>query len=445
MATPVLMPQAGQSMTEGKIVEWYVKEGATVVRGDELLAIETDKATLEVESPADGVVRKIYYDADAIVAVLSVVAVIGTAEEKIDFEAIRSSSPGGAATSSAAAAKPSAPRSPTRPKPAKRVSSSKPVKPAASVVAPAAPTSAPGTVGAADNGSGGAVRCSPLARRLARIRGIDLASVRGTGPQGRIIKRDVEAGGQGANAPVSAAAGALAVTPQRPYPEPSPRPPAHVPIEGMRRAIATALERSKSEAPHFYLSVEIDVTAALALRSRLATDGLKVSVNDLVVRAAAVALADEPRVNCRVTAESIEYPDEVNIGIAVGLEDGLVVPVVVGAQDRDLAGTAEETQRIIAAAHEGRLVGMGQGTFTISNLGMEGVVSFTAIINPPEGAILAVGAALPRAVPVGGGFLQRSILKATLSADHRAIDGVLAARFMARLRHLLENPERLER
>jgi len=214
-------------------------------------------------------------------------------------------------------------------------------------------------------------------------------------------------------------------------------------MEGMRKAIATALQKSKQSIPHFYATASIDVTAALDLKRGLEASGTKLSLNDIIVRASAVALADEPRVNCRVSADRIEYPATVNIGIAVGTDDGLVVPVVLQAESRDLAGTAAECRRVIDSALAGKLIGSGQGTFTISNLGMFGIESFTAIINPPEGAILAVGAALEQAVPFAGGFVPRSILKATLSADHRAIDGILAARFLARLKHLLEHPEML--
>jgi len=213
----------------------------------------------------------------------------------------------------------------------------------------------------------------------------------------------------------------------------------------MRKAIASALQRSKVQAPHFYATIEIDMTEALAQRKAREAEGLQASVNDLIVRAAALALVAEPRVNCRVTDEAIEYPEDVNIGIAVGLEDGLVVPVVMRAQSRSLAEIAAETKRIAELARGGKLVGSGQGTFTISNLGMFGIKCFTAVINPPEGAILAVGKAIERAVPAARGFLPRAILEATLSSDHRAIDGLLAARFLARLRGILEDPSKLFR
>jgi pyruvate dehydrogenase E2 component (dihydrolipoamide acetyltransferase) len=211
----------------------------------------------------------------------------------------------------------------------------------------------------------------------------------------------------------------------------------------MRKAIGSALQQSKQAIPHFYATVSIDVTAALERKKALEESGLKASINDWIVRAVAMALADEPRVNCRVFPDRIEYPPDVNIGVAVGSDEGLVVPVILKAQARDLAGIAAESRRVIEAAKSGKLIGSGQGTFTVSNLGMFGVEDFTAIINPPEGAILAVGALRSEAVPVAGGFLPREVMRVTLSSDHRAIDGILAARFLARLKRLLESPERL--
>ena len=183
----------------------------------------------------------------------------------------------------------------------------------------------------------------------------------------------------------------------------------------------------------------IDMSAALGLKASLAQQGRKVTVNDLILRACTRGLVDEPGVNCRVHADHIEYPEHVNVGIAVGSDDGLVVPVVIDAQAYDLPTLASESRRVIESAQEGKLIGMGQGTFTVSNLGMFGVESFTAIINPPEGAILAVGGIHQELVPAGGGFFPRPILRVTLSADHRAIDGVLAARFLSRVKTLLES------
>ena len=465
MAHVILMPKAGQSMTEGRVVDWIKNEGDSVERGEPLLEIETDKANLEVEALESGILRKIFVPAGESCIVLAAVGVIGSADEEIDFEAVETETLEAAkaqAEADAAPAPPKAkgpkakdgagasakarPRTPSR-RPAPRAPSPQSAAPApaplSQVAAPVghAPAMASTFVPPApDDVHGRRVAASPLARKLAEERGISLRSVVGTGPSGRILRRDVEAAPatpqNGGHAPVSAAAPLASLA--KPYPPPAEPPPPSVPLEGMRRAIASALQQSKSTIPHFYTTMAIDVTNALALKNSYAQAGLKLTVNDLVVRATALALADEPRVNCRVFDQHIEYPDDINIGVAVGSDDGLVVPVLLRAQEHDLQSLAAEARQIVTQAQSGKLVGSGQGTFTISNLGMFGVESFTAIINPPEGAILAVGGTTNELVPSGGGFFPRSILRVTLSCDHRAIDGLLAARFLSRLRYFLE-------
>lgn len=432
MAQPLLMPQAGQTMTEGKIVRWFFKEGDRVRRGEPVLEIETDKANMDVEAPADGILHKILFPAGEIVPVLAPVAVIGALGEAVDLAAFKTA-PAKAAVAPAAPAVEPGPKAA-----AGRVTITMAAAIPSEFKGPPAAGPAPTSYPPARPGR---LRASPLARRLARLRGVDLRSLRGSGPQGRIIRRDVESADAGKAGESKEPAGPT--LPRTPYPPPSPRPPARLPIEGRRKAIAGALQRSKAQAPHFYLTMEIDLTAALERRRELEAQGTRVTVNDLLVRALAIALGDEPLVNCRVFEDHIDYPEAINIGVAVGLDEGLVVPVVLNARERDLRGIADETKRIAEAARQGKLIGSGQGTFTLSNLGMFGVESFTAVINPPEGAILAAGAAAPRLVPFGGGFFPRSILKATLSADHRAIDGLLAAKFMGRLKALLEDPGRL--
>jgi len=423
-------------MTEGKIVQWFQKEGDAVRRGDPLLEIETDKANMEVEAPADGVLRKIFHREGEVVPVLTPIAVVAPADETLDLEELSRPEEGAEAAVEDDFGAPGAAPSPgTSP----AVSPAPPAPAGAATAGGRAVATAPPP---------GRIAASPVARRLARSHGIDLAGIRGSGPRGRIIRRDVESAlsGRRMASPAGKAerVGLLEIPSSRgEYPSPSPRPPRRIPLTGMRKAIAKALQSSKVTAPHYYATMEIDMTAALALRRARVAEGLSASVNDVLVRAVARALADEPRVNCRVSDEAIEYPTDVNIGIAVGLEDGLVVPVLMQAQKRSLAEIAVETERIIDLARKGKLVGAGQGTFTISNLGMFGIKCFTAVINPPEGAILAVGKAVERVVPAGGGFVPRMILEATLSSDHRAIDGLLAARFLARLRHLLEEPERI--
>ena len=284
---------------------------------------------------------------------------------------------------------------------------------------------------------------SPLARRVAQERGVDLSRLHGSGPGGRILKRDVEEAPTSIELSPTGVIDLEALTHVADYPPPTPRPPTTVAITGIRAAIAGALVQSKQTIPHFYETAAIDVTAALTQRQRLISSGRKITVNDLVVRACAIALGDEPSMSCRVSPEAIDYPEDINIGIAVGSDNGLVVPVLQRAQILDLDGVARETRRLVNEARAGKLIGSGTGTFTISNLGMFGIESFSAIINPPEGAILAVGAARPEVVPYAGGLVPRAMLRVTLSCDHRAIDGLLAARFLLRLRHVLEHPEQI--
>ncbi|MEM7262120.1 MAG: dihydrolipoamide acetyltransferase family protein [Planctomycetota bacterium] len=452
------MPKAGQSMTEGRIVSWLKKEGDAVRRGDPVMEIETDKANLEVEATEDGVLRKIFIAEGESCLVLAAVGIIGGADEDVDFDGLRKEADDKAkaeAESEAAppppkaAPKASAPKKrtqPRRPSAAAATPAPAPTPVAAAPIAQAqAATIAPAMVPAAPvDAKGRRIFASPVARKVAAERGVRLESLKGTGPGGRILRRDVESapatnGASAGAAPVMGAPMGLPLPSlTKPYPAPAEAPPEIVPLEGMRGAIASALQQSKSTIPHFYTTVAIDITQALAIKAAHAQAGNKITVNDLVVRAVTLALLDEPGVNCRVFDGHIEYPEDINIGIAVGSDSGLVVPVLLGAQERDLLTVASDTRDIVRSAQNGKLVGSGKGTFTISNLGMFGVESFTAIINPPEGAILAVGAAKEELVVMGGGFFPRSILRVTLSCDHRAIDGLLAARFLQRLRYFLE-------
>ena len=431
MAHPILMPKAGQSMTEGKIVTWLKKEGDPVERGAPLLEIETDKANLDVEATEEGVLRLIAHQEGETIPVLTVIGVIGEPDEEIDLDALRSQheKPAEETNESGKKTAPPAPAEKPRPlKAAKTEGEEKSSPPqAAAAGASASVTIVRQPAPRLDDGR--RVAASPLARRLASERGVDIRSLEGSGPGGRILKRDVE------QAPTNGQTGGAA---QLTYPEPVKRPPAKVALDGMRGAIAKALQHSKSTIPHFYTTIAIDISEALALKTSLAANGVRVTINDLVLRACVLALTDEPGVNCRVAEDHIEYPEEINLGIAVGNDDGLVVPVVLGAQAHDLEALAAETGRVIEQARAGKLTGSGQGTFTISNLGMFGIESFTAIINPPEAAILAVGGIHQEAVPAGDGFVSRPLLRVTLSCDHRAIDGFIAARFLSRIRFLLQ-------
>ena len=431
MAHPILMPKAGQSMTEGKIVTWLKKEGDPVERGAPLLEIETDKANLDVEATEEGILRLIAHQEGETIPVLTVIGVIGEPDEEIDLDALRSQHEKPAEETNETEKKAAAPAPAEKPRPLKAAKTegeekSSPPQ-AAAVGASASVTIVRQPAPRLDDGR--RVAASPLARRLASERGVDIRSLEGSGPGGRILKRDVE------QAPTNGQTGGAA---QLTYPEPVKRPPAKVALDGMRGAIAKALQHSKSTIPHFYTTIAIDISEALALKTSLAANGVRVTINDLVLRACVLALTDEPGVNCRVAEDHIEYPEEINLGIAVGNDDGLVVPVVLGAQAHDLEALAAETGRVIEQARAGKLTGSGQGTFTISNLGMFGIESFTAIINPPETAILAVGGIHQEAVPAGDGFVSRPLLRVTLSCDHRAIDGFIAARFLSRIRFLLQ-------
>ena len=462
MAHVILMPQAGQSMTEGRIVSWLKDEGDPVRRGDPLLEIETDKANLEVEALEEGVLRKIFCRAGEICPVLLAVGVIGKADEDIDFDLLRRSAPGevsrgeqkkpaGKKTASKRTPREEKAPSKTALKPAGEAAPAFPVQTAVRSsreltpsVPPAIATSPVRNVPMASqtrDGRGRRIPASPLARRLAEERGVNLAWLKGSGPGGRILRRDVESATLPGVAPTNGFGNVELRSLSAPYPPPSPRPPAEVALEGVRGAIAATLQYSKSTIPHYYASLSIDMTNGLALKERCAREGLKLTINDLILRGVTLSLADEPRVNCRVFDDHIEYPEDINIGIAVGSEQGLVVPVLMRTQTLGLEEVARESRRLVHSAQQGKLVGSGQGTFTISNLGMYGVDSFTAIINPPEGAILAVGSIEQRLIPSGGGFFPRSMMRVQLSSDHRAIDGLLAARFLSRLRYFLETAQ----
>lgn len=469
MAHAILMPRAGQSMTEGRIISWLKKEGEPVAKGDPILEIETDKANLEVEADEAGVLRKVFHGPGEVVPVLAVVGVIGGRDEAIDFAAMKAlGAPAEASEGPGAAGAPALPAASSPTSAARSLTgSASTTSRAPPATAPARSTAAPAvhlTQGVPQNGAPGAsarssssslaspphpagdghgrVFASPLARNVARERGVDLALLSGSGPGGRILRRDVDFAAEHPPARPSPSGGPRSA-PLRAYPPPSARPAPVVPFTGMRKAIASALLQSKQSIPHFYATATIDVTGALELKRAREALGVKVSVNDLILRATTLALIDEPKMSCRVFPDRIEYPQDIHLGLAVGGEDGLVVPVLLRAQTLSLEGLAAEARRIIQAAGAGKLVGSGQGTFTISNLGMLGVESFSAIINPPEGAILAVGAAQAQLVPFEGGFAARSLLKVTLSCDHRAIDGWIAGRFLQRLKHILEAADRL--
>ncbi len=411
MIWKVTLAKLSPTMEEGTIVAWHKREGETVKVGDVLAEIETDKANMELEALGAGVLRRILTPAGTKAPVGALIGVVGEPDE--DIEAVLRE-----AQTSTPAAPAVAPPS------------------TSSVTSPVAAPSTP-----APTTTAGRVKASPLARAMAAVRNIPLGTIPGSGPGGRVIKRDVE----------GYATRATSLAPVMPTVAPSPatRPSGavtEVPLSAMRRTIARRLSESFFSAPHFFVTLEIDMGPAVTLREQLARAGApKVSFNDLVVKACARALVAVPAVNARWAEDKILLLGDVHLGIAVALPDGLVTPVVRNADRKPLLELAAEIRDLAARARERRLQPEDYtgSTFTVSNLGMLGVTQFTAIINPPESAILAVGAV--RRVPVVDGEELRpgDRMNVTLSADHRVIDGALAAQFLQQLQRLLENPAAL--
>jgi len=392
---PILMPKAGQSMEEGTIVSWHVKPGQSVSRGDVIFEVETDKAVVEVEAVDAGTLATITVHEGQTAEVLKPVAYL--ADSQADVEAYLAGEGAGADE---------APQSPDE-------------APAKATAGPSDPAERRAVAPA----EGGRVKASPAARRLARDRGVDLASIAtGSGPGGRIISSDVPAAG----APEGAVTGR------------------HVrrPMSSMRRAIARNLQASKQSIPHFYARLTVDAEKLFAFY-RAQKAKFPCTLNDVVTLACARVIREMPAFRSRLDKDEIVEFAAVNIGIAVGVPDGLVVPVVLGADGMTLQQLASETARIVAAARSGKVEGSGRGVFTITNMGMFGVEEFSAIINPPEAAILAVGALREAPVVRNGSLEPARVMSVTLSADHRLIDGMMAAQFLAKLRELLEGPDGL--
>jgi pyruvate dehydrogenase E2 component (dihydrolipoamide acetyltransferase) len=445
--TKVVLAKLSPTMEEGTIVKWSKKEGDPVKVGDVLAEIETDKANMEMEALGAGVLRKILVPAGGKAPVGNLIGVIANPDE--DISAMVASAGGAAAAAPAPAAQAAPPPAPAPAPPAAQAPAAPVAPPAAQAQpAPAARPAAPPPPSAAPapEGEGGRVKASPLARSMAAQQNIPLASVTGSGPGGRIIKRDIEAwsgGGQPAAAAPAPAASAPAPRAAAPA-APSITPGQDVPVSSMRKAIAKRLSESMFGAPHFYVTVEIDMDAAVALREQLLKgENVKVSFNDLVIKACAKALTRFPMINSSWGGDKITTRADVHVGVAVAIPDGLITPVIRNADRKAVTEISREVKELAGRAKEKKLKPeefMGS-TFTISNLGMLDVTSFTAIINPPESAILAVGAV--RKVPVVAGDDSIRVghrMQVTLSSDHRVVDGALAAQFLGDVRRLLENP-----
>ena len=442
--TKVVMPKLSEAMETGKIIKWLKKEGDRIQGGDILAEIETDKADVEMEAFGAGVLRKVLVPAGEKAPVGTLIGVI--AEPGDDIAAVLASAPAPAAAGVGAAGSASA-RNNTRsapsaaPTPSAAPAPAPPPRPAVvSTPAPAAPAVNAPAVGipaptAPTAVATGRVKASPLAKKIAAQAGVDLRLIRGTGPGGRIIRRDVDA----AAVTVTAVPAAAPTVPAVEYED--------RPLSQIRATIAKRLPLSKAPVPHFYVTSEVAMDRAWELREELnALEGQpKVSVNDLVVRACALALLRHPGVNASFQGESIRVWHRAHIGIAVALDDGLITPVLRDCQAKSLAQIAVEARDLVerARVRKLRVTELSGATFSISNLGMYDVVEFSAIINPPEGAILAVGSV--RRVPVvdDGGLGVGRRMALTLSCDHRAMDGAMGARFLQDVKRLLEEPLRL--
>lgn len=449
----VVMPKMGDTMEEGKVITWRKHEGDTVAKGDALAEIETEKVNIEAEAFAAGTLRKIIVPEGATVPVGQPIALIGEPAEPIPAEF--GGAPAQAARPTPQPARASAAQSAQSAKPATQpaTKAQQPAQPALAsaaasvavanghVAQPTAPSAAPSVT---QNGQDGArIFISPLARHIAAEHNLDIAQLQGTGPGGRIIRDDVLEALQSGQAP---ALGAPATTAA---PAPTGPEVEAVPLSQMRKTIAKRLQQSMQTAPHFYVTISVDATRLMQLRAQIndyaatLAQPVKVSVNDIVVKAVATTLTRMPQVNVSFDGERILYKKRVNVGMAVALEQGLIVPVLRDADKRGLLDLARESRRLAEAARAGKLKAeeLQGGTFTVSNLGMYDVESFTAIINPPESAILAVGSIIPTPVATPDRqVVVQDQMKLTLSSDHRALDGAIAARFLQALKQLIEQP-----
>ncbi|HEX8670414.1 MAG TPA: pyruvate dehydrogenase complex dihydrolipoamide acetyltransferase [Longimicrobium sp.] len=438
MATKVYMEALSPTMEEGRISTWLKNEGDEVKEGDVLAEVETDKATMELVARGSGVLRKRMIGDGDTANVGVVIAVIGAADE--DVSAFTG---GGDAPAAPAKAPEAAAPAPAAPEPAAPQAEEAPAAPAAP--APAAPAPAAQAESAAPAGGDGRVKASPLARRMAADVGVDVGSMRGSGPGGRIVRRDVEAAMQAGGAQQQPAQPQAAA----PAPQPQAAAPAggrDVPVSQMRKAIAKRLSMSSGPVPHFYLTVEIDMGEAVKMRARInerfAADGVKVSPNDLVIRAVAGALRRHPWVNASWQGDTIRMNDRVNIGVAVAVEEGLITPVIFDADRKGVTEISREVKELAGRAREKKLKPEEYtgSTFSISNLGMFGIEEFTAVLNPPEAAILAIGASVDKVVAVDGEMQIRPRMRVTLTCDHRVIDGATGAEFLRTFKSYLEDP-----
>ena len=406
MATKIAMPKLSDTMEEGIILKWLKKEGESVKQGEIIAEVQTDKADMELEAYDTGVLRKIFVPEGKGAAVGKPIAIIGSASEDISSLLVDTAAPSSEHGTPASA-----------PPASKQVEQTQP-----------SATTSPASGGDGD----GRVKVSPLAKAIAAQNKIDLLSISGSGPMGRIVKKDLEL-------PLSKSAGHVS----RPYVAGTSQ---EIPLSLMRKTIAKRLVESKTTAPHFYLTYEVDMKRAIDLRASLNSSGdVKVSFNDIIVRACAFALRNHPKVNSSFAGDKIIQHGAINVGVAVAIDDGLITPVIRNTDMKSLFEIASESKELAAKARDKKLKPdeFSGGTFTVSNLGMLGVEEFAAIINPPEAAILAVGAITEKPVVENGQIVAGHRLKLTLSCDHRVVDGAVGAEFMQEVKSILENPWKL--
>ncbi len=414
MATEITMPKLSDTMTEGRLVSWKKSVGERVERGEIIAEVETDKANMELEAFSSGVLLETRITPGELAPVGTVIAIIGAEGEQVTAlvpvaaKITEEMEPEAQPAAKAAAAEP--------------ISIVEPEKPQPSVQ----PVSREGF---------GAEKASPLVRRLAREMGIDLKEVKGSGPEGRVLKEDLERHEKQVKVEVKVEREARKV-------EPSVQPTVPQPLSRMRAAIARTVTTSWQTIPHFTVTVAIDMGEAEKLARGMKKAGTRVSLNDLLIKAVALALQKYPQLNASFTVDSIIIHPSINIGIAVSLDEGLLVPVIKGCEALSLKDIASQSRELISRARSGTInaAELSGGTFSISNLGMFGVDQFMAVIFPPQGAILAVGGVNDQPVVKKGEVVPARIMKATISADHRLIDGAMAARFMGELQKVLENP-----
>lgn len=403
MATKIIMPQGGQDITEGIVVNWLKKEGETVKKGEVVCEVETEKAVFEVQAPANGILLKIIAKEGEKVPIFSVIGIIGNPGEDIDLEKIIGEEE----------------------KEGKRLDIAEIRK----------------RLGKEADGRTDRIKVSGRARKIAEEKGVDLSEVEGTGPSGRITEKDVLDHAKRFKTRLEP------VQPQAIAPKDIRG--RTVPMSKMRSVIARRMQHSKQTIPHFYVTVSVDMTEAIefcdAFNGQLdAGEDGKISINDMVTKAVAFALEEFYQVNCTLQDGNIVYLNDINIGIAVGLDEGLIVPVLAGADRLSLREIAQKTREIVSLSKAGKQASLTPGSFTITNMGMFNVENFVAIINPPESAILSAGFTEKRVVVGNDNALRiREMMKMTLSVDHRVVDGVLAAQFVNKIKYHLQNPKTL--